>query len=261
MCTLPSLLDKYIVNVSKSKVKASNDTIIQTKSLDYHQLVYVLHQFNPDMVLVQADNCEYITISSNNDYNTNSGITYKKYPIHIKQQLNVTELIAISPSQMFDTIVCFNDKKTIFVPVIGERVGLSYSERRLHAMTLVFDTIKHIVFLHDPNSRSLFNNNETMILLKEYIERFNTILQDYGMPCYTFKKYEFDFMNINIKFFFENDITGNCVVASIAFMILYHSIQDASYIEHLLQNTKKDEYKKVYVAIYNKLHEYLGMCK
>jgi hypothetical protein len=259
MHNLLSVLDKYVYDVSKSKVKASNETIIQTKSLDYHQLVYVLHQFVPDVILLQCDNCEYITISSNNN-DTHSNITYKNYPFHIKQQLNGTELIAISPSQMFDTIVCISDKNIIFVPMIGERIGLS-NDRKLHQMTLVFDTIKHIVFLHDPNSRSLFNNDETMLLLQNYVATFNTILRDYGMPSYTFKRYDFDFMNININFMFHSDITGNCVVASIVFMILYHNIQDTLYIEDLLKTTKKDEYKKVYVAIYNKLHQYIELSK
>ena len=261
MSHLHSLLQSYICDVSISKLKVNDETITQIKSLDYNQFIFVIKQFEQDIALVPNDTHEYITLSTDETNNIHSYETYKHYPIHIKQYLDKTELNIITPYELFDTTVCVKEGKPLFIPIIAERVGTQYNERRLHAMTLVFDTQKHIVFLHDPNSRSLFNNNDTISLLKKYIEIFNNILQNYGMFPYTFKRYDFDYMNININFIFQDSIQGNCVVASIAFMLLYNNIQEASCIENMLLMTTKDDYKAVYIGLYNKLQEYLELLK
>jgi hypothetical protein len=170
--------------------------------------------------------------------------------------MNTTKLVAIDQIMLFDNFVCSNDNQIVFVPVIGEYITY---DRKLHQMTLVFDMNKHLVFLHDPNSRSLFNDDTTLSLLQEYIHILNTILQDYGMTPYTFHMYQFDNMNVNLNFIFTDSIKGNCVVASMVFMILYQHIQDASYIEMLLQQTNKEEYKKVYIGMYNKLQQFIDL--
>ncbi len=261
MYLLHSLLQSYICDVSKSKLKVNNETITQIKSLDYNQFIFVIKQFEQDIALVSNDKHEYTTLSTDETNNIHSCETYKHYPIHIKQYLDKTELNILTPYELFDIMICVKENKPLFIPIIAERIASKYNERRLHAMTLVFDTDKHIVFLHDPNSRSLFNNNDTMLLIKRYVEHFNYILQDYGMSPYTFIQYDFDYMNIDIDFIFNNSIKGNCVVASVAFMLLYNTIQEASCITNILLMTTKDDYKTLYIGLYNKLQEYLELLK
>ena len=159
---------------------------------------------------------------------------------------------------MFDNLVCLNSNQIVFVPIIGEYITY---DRKLHQMTLVFDTNKNTVFLHDPNSKSLFNDSTTLELLQEYINTLNTILNEYGMSPYIFTIYDFDNMNVCLNFLFADSIKGNCVVASIVFMILYQNIQDASYIEVILKHTSKKEYKTIYIGMYNKLQEYITLIK
>lgn len=258
MDNLHLLLESYIRNVSKHKLSTNNETITQIKSLDYDQLTFVINQLEKDIVFISTRESSYTTLSTNIvHYNSNE--SYKNYPVHIKQHLDKTELIAITPHELCDAIICIQNRNTMFLPIIAERVGSKYNERRLHAMTLVFDTNKNVVFLHDPNSRSLFNNDDTIQLLQEYIQSVNSILQDYGMFCFTFQQYDFDYMNVNLDFLFQNSIKGNCVVASIVFMILYHNIQEPSYIENILLDTKKDEYRKIYIGFYNTLHDYVKL--
>lgn len=257
MNSLYSLSQSYIGDVSKNKLKVSNEVITQIKSLNYDQFIFVIKQFQQEIEIACNDKQEYTVFSTKETDYTKSYETYKHYPIHIKQYLDTTELIAITAYDLSDRIICVKDNKPLFIPVIAERVSSKYTERRLHAMTLVFDTEKHNVFLHDPNSRSLFNNTETISLLKTYVENINNILKNYGMCSYTFICYEFDNMNINIDFIFHNNVHGNCVVASILFMILYDNIQEVSYIESVLLMSKKDDYKTVYIGLYNKIQEYL----
>lgn len=237
--SLSSLLDMHIYDVSKTRIKLSNETINYIKSLHYNQFITLINQFIPDM------NCLSVK-----DYNN-----YKGYPLCIRKDVNGTTLTGIEPTAMFDNIVCLNNK-IVFVPIIGEYITY---DRRLHQMTLVFNANNNTVFLHDPNSKSMFNDSTTLKLLQDYIHTLNTILNEYGMPSYTFHNYEFSNMNININFMFADSIKGNCVVASIVFMILYQEVQDASCIEMILQQTNKDEYKKVYISMYNKLQEYITL--
>jgi hypothetical protein len=243
----------YIYNVSKTKLTISNEKITELKSLHYYKFIALINQFLPDILCLSLKDCKYITLGAND--NIEPFNNYKDYPICIKKDVNGTQLMGIQPMMFFDNLVCLNNK-IVFVPIIGEYITYDI---RLHQMTLIFDINQHLVFLHDPNSKSLFNDDTTMTLLQEYITILNTILQDYGMSSYTFVRYEFDNMNINIKFLFADSIKGNCVIASMVFMILYHNIQDASYIEMLLQQTNKEEYKQVYIGMYNKLQEYLEL--
>jgi hypothetical protein len=259
MDNLQCLLDGYIYDMSKNKVKASNKTILEMKSLNYHKFMYVLHQFVPDIRVTPCNKSYHIMMSSNGDSYLCSSATYNNYPIHIRKHKDTTELIGVSPLEMFDNVICCTKNKPMFVPIIAELVDTMYHTRRLHQMTLVFDTKQHCVFLHDPNSMSLFNNNETLLLIHRYIEILNIILIKHGIDRFIFRQYYFDFMNIDIKFLFNKNITGNSMVASIVFMILYNNLQDVSYIELLLQTTKRYEYKKVYVALYNKIQEFLKL--
>lgn len=252
--TLSSLLDMHISDVSKNKLNVSNATMIQIKSLDYHTLLALINQFSPNICCLSIRDVKYITLSS--ETNIDSSYNYKNYPICIKKDIHSTQITAIEPVLLFDNLVCLDNKQIVFVPIIGEYITC---DRKLHQMTLIFDLDKHVVFLHDPNSKSLFNDSTTITLLQEYIHTFNTILQDYAMPSYRFYQYDFDNMNVNINFVFADSIKGNCVIASMVFMILYQDIRDASYIEMLLQHTTKDEYKKIYLGMYNKLQEYIKL--
>lgn len=252
---LSSLLQRYIYDVSLSKLTLSNETINFIKSLHYHQFIALINQFLPEIICLSVKDCKYISISSNN--NIQSANIYKDYPVYIRKDVKGTHLTAIEPMMLFDNIIWLNDK-IVFVPVIGEYITY---DRRLHQMTLVFDMNKHLVFLHDPNNKSLFNDIDTLDLLQEYINCLNNILYDYNLSSYTFTIYNFDNMNININFLFADNVKGNCVVASMVFMILYHNIEDPSYIEMILQKTIKEEYKRVYIGIYNKLNEYIELIK
>lgn len=250
---LSSLLSMYIYDVSNTRLKINHELITDIKSLHYHKFISIINQFIPDISFICIKDCKYITLSSTSD--TKQSTNYKDYPICIVKDISGTHITAIEPALFIDNLVCLNNN-IVFVPVIGEYVT---NDIRLHQMTLVFDINKHKVFLHDPNSKSLFNDNSTMILLQEYIHNLNNILNDYGIPSYTFSLYEFDNMNIDLNFWFTNSLTGNCVVASMVFIILYYNSQDASQIELLLQQTNKKEYKNVYIGMYNKLQEYMDL--
>lgn len=246
--SLSSLVEMHIDDVSKTKIH--NDTIItQIKSLNYHTFTTLINQFIPDILCISTKGCRYISIGSQNDASI-----YKDYPINITKNINTTQITAIDPMILFDNIVCLNNQQIVFVPIIGEYITY---DRKLHQMTLIFDINKHSVFLHDPNSRSLFNDDITIILLQEYVNSLNIILHEYGMSSYTFKTYVFDNMNVNVNFWFAGSIKGNCVVASMVFMMLYQKIQNAVHIETILQQTDKEEYKTIYIGMYNKLQEYI----
>jgi hypothetical protein len=174
----------------------------------------------------------------------------------IRQLPDATELTGVSPVQLVDALVCVPKGRPLFAPLMGERV---LYDRRLHQMTLVFDTKTNSVFLHDPNGRSLFNDDNTHILLGKYIELVNGVLVEYGLKRYEYVTYHLPNINMPLNRLWITVLVGNCVVASIVFMIMYNDLQDMSYITRVFEMSKRKEHDKLYTAFYNKIEQLLGL--
>lgn len=254
---LQLLLDKYIDDVSKHKLQASQRAIVGTKTMSYVQFVAVMQQFLPNISCLSVENCKYIKMLSN-DLNKHEYITYstyKEYPITIRQLVDKTEIVAVCMRQLVDALVCVSGEP-LFVPIMAERV---LYERRLHQMTLVFDTKRNYVFLHDPNGKSLFNDNITYILLHSYVGLVNAVLEEYGMKRFEYISHDFPYVNIRLCRLWMTILKGNCVVASIVFIILFQNIQDLPYITKVLHMSTRKEYDHIYTAFYNKIEYLLGL--
>lgn len=250
---LRTLLDNYIQDVSKTRLHISSHAIDVLKTIDYHAFVAVVQQFEPELCCCVSVN-EYIQLSTSDKMSIREvkQSNYKDYPVTIKQvSQNNTELIAASPMQIMDTLICIPQDGVLFAPVIAE----SMSPRRLHEMTLVFDTQNNTIFLHDPNGRSLFNDNNTHALLRSYVELLNSSMVEYGLVPFTYDVCEFCNMNMQVHHFFGKSVVGNCVIASIVFMLLYHKVQDVS----VLKSGNKKDYTCLYTAFYNKIETYLTL--
>jgi hypothetical protein len=120
----------------------------------------------------------------------------------------------------------------------------------------------NIVFLHDPNGKSLFNDDNTHILLQTYTELINTVLVEYGMDSFRYITYDFPNINRTVSRLWLTLVVGNCVVASIVFMILYHelqSLQEYQDVTTLLKMSNKKDYDRLYTAFYNKIERYIGL--
>lgn len=252
---LGTLLENYIKDVSKTRLHISTHAIDALKTLDYHAFVAVVQQFEPKLHCISID--DYIQLSTT-DITCIKEVkhsNYKDYPVTIKQvSQNTTELIAASPMSVMDTLICIPQDGVLFAPVVAEFIARD-SMRRLHEMTLVFDTQNKIIFLHDPNGRSLFNDNNTHSLLRNYTEILNSLLAEYNLVPFTYSVYEFSNMNTKVNHFFSKSVTGNCVIASIVFMLLYHKVRDTS----ILESSNHKDYTCLYTAFYNKIEEYLTL--
>jgi hypothetical protein len=256
---LRGILENYIQGVSKSKLHISSRAIDALKTLDYHHFVTVIQQFEPELCCVCVE--DYIQLSSTDIMKVVERSNYKDYPVTIKQvSQDTTELIAMSPMNVMDTLICLPPDSVLFAPVVAEFVARD-SMRRLHEMTLVFDTQNNVVFLHDPNGRSLFNDNNTHTLLRNYTEILNCVLVEYGLVPFTYDVYAFSNMNTKVNHFFSKSVTGNCVIASIVFMLLYHKVRDATILTPNNNNkiNEKKDYTCLYTAFYNKIEEYLTL--
>ena len=258
---LRGILENYIEGVSKSKLHISSRAIDALKTLDYHHFVTVIQQFEPELCCVCVE--DYIQLSTTDIMKVVERSNYKDYPITIKQvSQDTTELIAMSPMNVMDTLICLPPDSVLFAPVVAEFIPHDFrSPRRLHEMTLVFDTKTSIIFLHDPNGRSLFNDEKTHTLLRSYTEILNCVLAEYDLVPFTYDMYEFCNMNTKINHFFSKSVTGNCVIASIVFMLLYHKVRDATILTPNNNNkiSEKKDYTCLYTAFYNKIEEYLSL--
>jgi hypothetical protein len=244
-------MDKYIHDVSKHKL-ASERAIATTKSLSYIQLVAVMQQFVPDISCLCVKDCKYVKLSSNalGKIEHVDGSRYKDYPITFTQVHDGTTMIATSPVQLCDALVCFSYESPFYVPIMSERC---LCDKTLHQMTLVFDTKQNFVFLHDPNGRSLHNDYNTDKLLGSYIDLVNRVLVEYGKHCFKYVKYNLPNTNLSLNRIWITVLSGNCVVASMAFMILFHDLQDMGCIKSIFEMSKKKEYDRLYTALYNKI--------
>lgn len=253
-----NLLEDYVQGVSKSKLHISNRAVEALKTLDYHAFVAVVQQFEPALCCAHVDNYLMLSTTDTTSIREVKHSNYKDYPVTIKQvSQDVTELIAQSPMNIMDTLICIPQNGVLFAPVVAEFVAHDYrSQRRLHEMTLVFDTHTNIIFLHDPNGRSLFNDKNTHTLLRRYVEILNNTMAEYGLVPFTYDMCEFCNMNIHVNHFFSKSVVGNCVIASIVFMLLYHKVRDATIFHKKLSNK---DYTCLYTAFYNKIEAYLSL--
>jgi hypothetical protein len=248
------LMNRYVCDVSKHILFTSKRTVGAIKTLSYNQFVAVLQQFVPTIYCVSVDECKFIKLSCS-DLNKIEYIhcsNYKGFPLTIKQHNDETELAGIYPKQLFDALVCVPKGKCLFVPIIAE-----HQVRRLHQMTLVFDTNNNVVFLHDPNGRSLFNTDNCHILLQTYIEMLNAFIDEHNVAKVTYIIHEFNNINVPLRRLWMNRVTGNCVVASILFMILYDDVEDITVVSYILNKSKRKDYDAIYTALYNKIKNHL----
>lgn len=254
------LLENYVQGVSKTRLHISSHAIDTLKTLDYHAFVAVVQQFEPDLCCsVSVDNYIQLSTTDTTCVREVKQSNYKEYPVTIKQiSHDITELIAASPMEIIDTLICIPQDGVLFVPVVAEFVARDFgSPRRLHEMTLVFDTQNNMIFLHDPNGRSLFNDNNTHILLRKYVELLNNHMTEYGLIPFTYDVFEFCNMNTTVNHFFSKSVVGNCVIASIVFMLLYHRVRDTSVLKSNSYNHK--DFTCIYTAFYNKIETYLTL--
>lgn len=250
------VLQQYTQDVSKNKLSANQQTIVAIKTLNYHQYVAVLQQFIPNICCVSVEEGKFIKMSCSNLKETEciAHSNYKCYPLTIKQNIETSELIGICPKQLFDTLVCVPKGKPLYVPVIAE-----HDTKRLHQMTLVVDTKINVAFLHDPNGRSIFNTDNTHILFQTYIESLNTVIDEYNAHKVSYVIHDFVNTNVSLTISWTSKITGNCVVASILFMILYNNVQNVADVISMVDKLKKKDYTAIYTPLYNKIKQYLAL--
>jgi hypothetical protein len=256
---LRDILENYVQGVSRSKLHINSHAIDALKTLDYHAFIAVIQQFESELCCVCVN--DYIQLSTTDIMKAVKHSNYKDYPVTIKQvSQDITELIAASPMSIMDTLICLPTDGVLFAPVVAESISRDCrSPRRLHEMTLVFDTQNNSVFLHDPNGRSLFNDEKTHTLLRSYVDALNRLLAEYGLVPFKYDVYEFCNMNTKVKHIFSKSVTGNCVIASMVFMLLYHQVRDASILKSDNHTIGNKDYTPLYTAFYNKIDEYLTL--
>jgi hypothetical protein len=249
-------MNKYVCDVSTNTLFASKETICAIKTLSYNKFVAVLQQFVPGINCISVEQCKFIKLLCSNLNNIQyiDCSNYKGFPLTIKQHNDETELAGIYPKQLFDALVCVPKGKCLFVPIIAE-----HEEKRLHQMTLVFDTKNKEVFLHDPNGRSLFNSDNCHILLQSYIEMLNAVIDEHNVPKVKYVICEFNNINVPLRRLWMNRLTGNCVVASMLFMILLVDLEDVLVVIYILEKSKRKDYDAVYTALYNKIQNHLQL--